>query len=284
MTEKPFGGTGVDVAVVGQGTWNVPESGAALTEAMRAIRRGVELGMTHLDTAEMYGSGRVEELLGEAIAGLARETLFVTTKVLPANARYDDTLAAAERSLKRLSLDYVDLYLLHWPSEHPLEETMRALERLVEDGKARFVGVSNFDVDEMLEAASYLRAVPLACNQVLYHLNERGVESRVIPAARDRDIAIVAYTPFGRGRFPRTQAAGGGLLDAIARKHAATPRRVSLAFLTREPNVFAIPKASRIAHVEENAGAGDLVLDRDDVAGIDAAFPRGASDAPLASL
>jgi diketogulonate reductase-like aldo/keto reductase len=284
MTEKPFGGTGVDVAVVGQGTWNVPESGAALTEAMRAIRRGVELGMTHLDTAEMYGSGRVEELLGEAIAGLARETLFVTTKVLPANARYDDTLAAAERSLKRLSLDYVDLYLLHWPSEHPLEETMRALERLVEDGKARFVGVSNFDVDEMLEAASYLRAVPLACNQVLYHLNERGVESRVIPAARDRDIAIVAYTPFGRGRFPRTQAAGGGLLDAIARKHAATPRQVILAFLTREPNVFAIPKASRIAHVEENAGAGDLVLDRDDVAGIDAAFPRGASDAPLASL
>jgi diketogulonate reductase-like aldo/keto reductase len=284
MTEKPFGGTGVDVAVVGQGTWNVPESGAALTEAMRAIRRGVELGMTHLDTAEMYGSGRVEELLGEAIAGLARETLFVTTKVLPANARYDDTLAAAERSLKRLSLDYVDLYLLHWPSEHPLEEAMRALERLVEDGKARFVGVSNFDVDEMLEAASYLRAVPLACNQVLYHLNERGVESRVIPAARDRDIAIVAYTPFGRGRFPRTQAAGGGLLDAIARKHAATPRQVILAFLTREPNVFAIPKASRIAHVEENAGAGDLVLDRDDVAGIDAAFPRGASDAPLASL
>lgn len=284
MTEKPFGATGVDVAVVGQGTWNVPESGAALAEAMRAIRRGVELGMTHLDTAEMYGSGRVEELLGEAIAGLARETLFVTTKVLPANARFHDTLAAAERSLQRLSLDYVDLYLLHWPSEHPLEETMRALERLVEDGKARFVGVSNFDVDEMLEAASYLRAVPLACNQVLYHLNERGVESRVIPAARERNIAIVAYTPFGRGRFPHAQTAGGELLETIARKHAATPRQVILAFLTREPNVFAIPKASRIAHAEENSGAGDLVLDGDDLAAIDAAFPRGASDAPLASL
>ena len=272
------------MAVIGQGTWDVPESGARAAEAKRAIRRGIELGMTHLDTAEMYGAGRVEELLGEAIAGIPRESLFVTTKVLPGNARYRDVLAAAERSLKRLALEYVDLYLLHWPSDHPLEETMRALERLVADGKARFVGVSNFDADEMLEAASYLRAVPLACNQVLYHLNERGVENRVIPIARERGIAIVAYTPFGRGRFPRTQAASGGLLDDVARKHGATARQVILAFLTREPNVFAIPKASRIAHVEENAGAGDLVLDGDDMAAIDAAFPRGAFDAPLASL
>jgi diketogulonate reductase-like aldo/keto reductase len=284
MKRKPFGASGIEVAVVGQGTWDVPESGPRLEEAKWAIRRGVELGMTHLDTAEMYGSGRVEELLGEAIAGIPREALFVTTKVLPGNARYRDTLAAAERSLKRLRLAYVDLYLLHWPSDHPLEETMRALARLVEDGKARFVGVSNFDVDEMIEAASYLGAVPLTCNQVLYHLNERGAENGVIPIARERGIATVAYTPFGRGRFPRAQAAAGGVLDAVARKHGATPRQVILAFLTRGPDVFAIPKASRIAHVEENAAAGDLELEAADVAAIDAAFPRGAPGTPLATL
>lgn len=284
MRKKPFGPPGVEVAVIGQGTWNVPESGPQLDGARLAIRRGIELGMTHLDTAEMYGAGRVEELLGEAIAGVPRESLFVTTKVLPSNARYRDVLRAAERSLKRLRLEYVDLYLLHWPGEHPLEETMHALERLVDDGKTRLVGVSNFDVDDMLEAASYLRATPLACNQVLYHLAERGVENRLIPAAAERGIAIVGYTPFGRGRFPRAKSGGGNVLDAIARKHGATIRQVILAFLTRSPNAFTIPKASRIAHVEENAGAGALSLDARDLAGIDAAFPLPAAGEPLATL
>lgn len=269
--------------MVGQGTWDIPESGARADEAKRAIRRGIELGMTHLDTAEMYGNGRAEELLGEAIAGVPRESLFVATKVLPSNAHFRGTRDAAERSLKRLGLEYVDLFMLHWLGNHPLEETMRALEGLVRDGKTRFVGVSNFDVDEMLEAASYLRSVPLSCNQVLYHVKERGIEYRLIPAAQERSIAIVGYTPFGRGRFPRAQAGEGGVLEVVARKHAATPRQVLLAFLTREPNVFTIPKASRIAHVEENAGAGDLALDATDVAAIDAAFPRGP-ETPLASL
>ena len=284
MRYKPFGATGVDVAAIGQGTWNAPESGARLAEARRAIRRGIELGMTHLDTAEMYGAGRVEEVLGEAIAGIARDRLFVTTKVLPANARYRDTLAAAEQSLRRLGVDYVDLYLLHWPSEHPLEETMRALERLVDDGKTRFVGVSNFDVEPMLEAASYLRRARLACNQVLYHLEARGPENRLIAAAQAHAIAIVGYTPFGRGRFPRPQAAHGGVLDEIARKHGATPRQAILAFLTRLPNTFAIPKAARPEHVEENAGAGELRLDDGDVEAIDAAFPLPPADAPLETL
>ena len=185
-----------------------------MTEAKQAIRRGVELGMTHLDTAEMYGSGRVEELLGDAIEGIPRERIFVTSKVLPSNARYDATLKACEKSLKRMRLEYFDLYLLHWPSNHPLEETMRALETLVEQGKTRFIGVSNFDVDEMNEAASYLRNVPLACNQVLYHLHERGVEHALIPEARKRNVAIVAYTPFGRGQFPRAESKAGGVLGA----------------------------------------------------------------------
>jgi diketogulonate reductase-like aldo/keto reductase len=283
MKRKVFGASGALVPVVGQGTWDVPESGSRLEEAKRAIRRGIELGMTHLDTAEMYGSGRVEEIVGEAIAGIPRDALFVTTKVLPGNASYRGTLEAAERSLRRLGLDYVDLYLLHWPSEHPLEQTMQALERLVTDGKTRFVGVSNFEPEEMKEAASYLRAVPLVCNQVLYHLRERGVENALIPAAREADVAIVAYTPFGRGRFPRKEAAEGGVLERIAGKHGATPRQVILAFLTREPNVFTIPKAATVAHVEQNAAAGDLTLDPQDVADIDAAFPRSANG-PLATL
>lgn len=282
MKRKRFGATGIDLPAIGQGTWNVPERGAGAREARRAIRRGIELGMNHLDTAEMYGAGRVEEWLGEAIEGIPRDRLFITTKVLPSNATYGGTLAAAEQSLVRLRCDYLDLYLLHWPGSHPLEETMRALETLVERGKTRFVGVSNFDADEMIEAASYLRKVPLACNQVLYHLQERGIEHAVLPAARDRDVALVAYTPFGRGSFLRS-ARGRQAVESIARKHGATPRQVVLAFLTRDESLFTIPKAARIVHVEENAAAGELELDSSDVAAIDAAFPRGAAG-PLATL
>lgn len=283
MRTKSFARTGVELPVIGQGTWDVPETGARLTQAKAALLRGIELGMTHIDTAEMYGSGRVEEIVGETIAGISREKLFLTTKVLPGNATYKGTLAAAERSLRRMAVDYVDLYLLHWPSEHALEQTMRALEALVTQGKARYIGVSNFDAVDMLEAAGYVRDVPLTCNQVLYHLRERGPEHEVIPQAQTHGIAVVAYTPFGRGRFPRRESESGGILDSVARKHGATPRQVILAFLTREPNVFTIPKAAGVPHVEENAAAGNLVLDGDDVAQIDAAFPLG-KPGPLATL
>jgi diketogulonate reductase-like aldo/keto reductase len=279
---RAFGKTGVELPVIGQGTWDMPESGSRAREAQRAIRRGIELGMTHLDTAEMYGSGRVEELLGEAIRDVPRDSLFIATKVLPENASYRGTLAAAERSIARLGCEYLDLYLLHWPGSHPLEGTMRALDALVEQGKTRFVGVSNFETGEMLEAASHLRTAPLACNQVLYHLCERGIEHELIPAARRHEIAIVAYTPFGRGSFLRS-GSGRNLLDRIARKHSATPRQVALAFLTRENNVFTIPKAAKVEHVEENAAAGALMLDESDLAAIDAAYPRGELG-PLATL
>lgn len=283
MRHTYFGPTGLQLPVIGQGTWDIPESGASVEEAKRAIRRGIELGMTHLDTAEMYGAGAVETILGDAIAGIPRDTLFVTSKVLPGNARYDATIAACERSLRRLKLDYLDLYLLHWPSDTPLEETMRALGSLVRQGKTRFVGVSNFDVDDMFEAANYLGDVPLTCNQVLYHLKERGPEHRLIARAREANIAIVAYTPFGRGRFPREEASPDGVLGRIAKKHGATPRQVILAFLTRGENVFAIPKASKVEHVEQNAAAGDLILDERDIGEIDEAFPAGAEH-PLATL
>lgn len=231
----------------------------------------------------MYGSGAVERLLGEALAGIARESVFVTSKVLPSNASYERTIEACERSLQNLGMDYLDLYLLHWPSHIPLRETMRAMADLVRAGKTRFVGVSNLETQEMLEARNLLGDIPLACNQVLYHLKERGVEHRLIPAAKDAGIAIVAYTPFGRGAFPRASSPAGAALERVAAKHNATARQVILAFLTREANVFTIPKASSVAHVEENAAAGDLYLDESDVAAIDAAFPLGRAG-PLATL
>ena len=283
MRFHSFNHTGIELPVIGQGTWDMPEAGARRSEALRAIRRGIELGMTHLDTAEMYGGGEVERLLGEAIAGVPRASIFVASKVLPSNATYKGTIDACERSLRNLQLDHLDLYMLHWPSSVPLHETMRALGDLVHAGKTRFVGVSNFDVDEMLEARELLGEIPLACNQVLYHLRERGIERRLIPAAQAAGIAIVAYTPFGRGKFPGPTSTGGALLARIANKHGATPRQVILAFLTREPNLFTIPKASTVAHVEENAGAGDLTLDTNDIAAIDAAFPVGR-DRALATL
>jgi diketogulonate reductase-like aldo/keto reductase len=269
--------------IIGQGTWNIPESGARLREARRALERGIELGMTHIDTAEMYGAGRAEEILGETIRGIPREKLFIVSKVLPSNATYRGTLAAAEGSLKRLGCEYLDLYLLHWPGSVPLEETMRAFDRLVQDGKTRFIGVSNFEPDEMQAAAGYLRETRLACNQVLYHLRERGMEFELLPQARERGIAIVAYTPFGRGEYLRSGSRARETLEGIARRHAVTVPQVALAFLTRDPIVFTIPKAARVEHVEENARAGDLELDADDVAAIEAAFPLG-EPGPLATL
>jgi len=279
MKKKPFGATGVDVAVVGQGSWDMPERGAGRAEAKRALLAGIELGMTHIDTAEMYGSGEVEIALGEFLAGVPRASLFVTTKVLPSNASRTGTIAALERSLGRLRMDYVDLFLLHWPGSHPLEATMQALEALVVQGKTRFVGVSNFDLDELQEARSYLRAVPLAANQVLYNLAERGIEHRILPYCRENGIAVTGYTPFARGRASRSDPT----LAAIAAKHGASTHQVMLAFLTRDPALFAIPKAARVEHVADNARAGALALDAEDLAAIDAAFPVG-DDGPLASL
>jgi diketogulonate reductase-like aldo/keto reductase len=275
VKHRVFGPTGVEVPIIGQGSWDLPESGSRLAEAKLALRRGIELGMTHLDTAEMYGSGAVERIMGDAVVGLPRAALFITSKVLPSNATFEGTIAACERSLKRLKTDYLDCYLLHWPSHVPLEETMRALARLVRDGKTRYAGVSNFDTEDMLEAQRLLGDVPLACNQVLYHLRERGIEHHLLPEARKAGIAIVGYSPFGRSAFPRAAVDSGSVLGKIAAKHDATPRQVILAALTHGEGLFAIPKASSVAHVQENAGAGDLALDDDDMRAIDAAFPIG---------
>ena len=282
MIARPFGPLDRDVPIVGQGTWNVPLRGDRADEAKRALRRGVELGMVHIDTAEMYGDGGAERLVGEAIRDLPREQLFIVSKVLPSNATFEGTLRACDASLKRLGTSYLDCYLLHWRGGVPLRETMRALEKLVADGKIRALGVSNFDVGDLEEAQTVLEREPIACNQVLYHLGERTVEEHELPYCREHRIAIVAYTPFGRGDW--ADGPGARTLGEIARKHDATPNQVILAFLTRDPIVFTIPKAATVAHVEENAAAGDLRLDAADVAEIDAAFPTRRRRGGLATL
>jgi diketogulonate reductase-like aldo/keto reductase len=272
VRRSAFGETGVDVPVVGQGTWNLER--AARADAVAALRAGLDAGMTHVDTAEMYGSGRVEEIVAEAIAG-RRDEVFLVSKVLPQNASRDGVPRACAASLRRLRTDRLELYLLHWRSRHPLEETIGAFERLVREGKIRAWGVSNFDVDELEEAHTLAGDGRIACNQVLYHLEERPIEHALVPWCRARGIPVVGYSPFGSGRFPGPRSAGGRVLVDVARAHDATPRQVALAFLVREPGLFAIPKAGRADHVRENAAAGDLVLSAADVRRIDAAFPRG---------
>lgn len=264
MRARLFGSLGISVPVIGIGTWNMERDDPA--GAVAAIRRAVELGMTHVDTAEMYGRGTVEELVAKGIAG-HRDRVFLTSKVLPSNASYDATLRACETSLRRLATDHLDLYLLHWRGNSPLEDTFRAFETLRDQGKIRAWGVSNFDDDDLADAFAIAGPGKIACNQVLYHLGERSIEQRVMPWCEEHGVAVVGYSPFGsRGKFPKSAA-----LDTIAARLGATPRQVALAFLDR--NAFAIPKSSQVAHVEELAGADAVVLDAEAIASIDAAFP-----------
>jgi diketogulonate reductase-like aldo/keto reductase len=275
MERRAFGSTGVSIPLIGQGTWEMERDRAA---SVAALRRGIELGMTHIDTAEMYGDGACEDIVGEAIAG-RRDEVFVASKVLPDNATYAGTIRACERSLKRLRTDHIDLYLLHWRESRPLEPTLRAFEQLVADGKIRCFGVSNFDVDDIEEAVAIAGAGRIACNQVLYHLGERAIEHAVIPACERHGIAVVAYSPLGQGGFPPRGKAGKALAE-VARARGATPAQVALRFLTRRPSVVAIPKAARIDHVEDVAAAGRIApLAGAEVAALEAAFPLGRSRA-----
>ena len=270
MKTKPFGTTGQNVSVIGQGTWYIDRGDRKA--AIAALRRGVELGMTHIDTAEMYGDA--ELVIAEAIAG-RRDSVFLVSKVLPSNASRKGTIVACERSLKRLKTDRLDCYLLHWRGSYPLAETVAAFEELVRAGKIRSWGVSNFDaddLDEMLEVAGKGR---IACNQVLYHLKERAIEHAVLPWCERHGVAVVAYSPFGHNDFPSPRTRAGEVLQKIASAHHATPRQVALGFLTRGNQVFAIPKTGSVEHATENAAAGDLGLSDDEIAALDAAFPRG---------
>jgi diketogulonate reductase-like aldo/keto reductase len=282
VERRPFGSTAREVAVIGQGTWNIEQAGAET--AVGALRRGLDLGMTHIDTAEMYGSGAAEELVGAAIAG-RRDEVFLVSKVLPHNASRKGTIAACERSLKRLKTDRLDCYLLHWRGSHPLEDTVAAFERLRADSKILSWGVSNFDVDDLDEVREIAGAGRLACNQVLYHLRERAIENAVIPWCEENGVAVVAYSPFGHaGGFPEPRSAGGRVLKEIAGRHNSTPRQVALRFLTRRASPFAIPKAANPEHAEENAGAGALNLSAAELARIDEAFPLDPRPRPLPML
>ena len=276
--QRSFGASGPLVPAIGQGSWYSEQGDRR--EAIAAFRRGLDLGLTHIDTAEMYGDGRAEALIGEAIAG-RRDAVFLVSKVLPHNASRRGVQAACERSLKQLKTDRLDCYLLHWRGPHPLEETFAAFEALQQEGKILSWGVSNFDEDDLDEALAAAGKGRIACNQVLYHLRERAIEHAVIPWCDQNGVAVVAYSPFGHDDFPTADSAPGRALAEIAASHGATPRQVALAFLTRHDSVFAIPKAGRVAHVEDNAGALGLVLSASDMARIDAAFPRGRKPASL---
>jgi diketogulonate reductase-like aldo/keto reductase len=281
MQQRLFGPTGRKVAAIGMGTWYLEQ--APHDAAVAALRRGLDLGMTHIDTAEMYGSGRAEEIIGEAIAG-RRDEVFLVSKVLPQNASRAGTRQACERSLARLRTDRLDCYLLHWPGSHPLAETIAAFEELRGQGKILSWGVSNFDVGDLDEALRVGGNGRIACNQVLYHLFERGIEHRVIPWCEQHDVAVTGYSPFGHSRFPGPGTPGGRVLTEIAALHDATPRQAALAFLARRMSLFPIPKASALGHVEENAGAGDLMLSAAEIARIDAAFPLGSRGRGLPML
>lgn len=269
---RPFGPRGTAVPWLGQGTWQLED--AARRDAIAALRRGFDLGLTHVDTAEMYGDGRVEELLGEAMRGW-RDRLFVVSKVLPRNATYDGTIAACERSLKRLGTDRLDSYLLHWPSSHPLEETVRAFDALERAGKILSFGVSNFHARDIDTVAAVAGEGRVACNQVQYHLDDRGIERGDVERCARHGIAVVGYSPFAGETFLSRRHAGGRVIGEIAAAHGATPRQVVLAFLGAWRGVFQIPKAAQVPHVEENAGAAALRLTSDELSRIDAAFPVG---------
>lgn len=275
-----FGASGRDVAVIGQGTWYA-ENDAAGTVA--ALRQGISLGMTHIDTAEMYGSGAAGEIVGQAIAG-RRHEVFLVSKVLPHNASRQGTLKACAASLARLGTDRLDCYLLHWRGRHPLADTVAAFEQLLDEGKILSWGVSNFDVSDLEQVRAIGARGEPVCNQVLYHLGERAIEHAVLPWCEKQGVAVVGYSPFGHGEFPGPQTRGGRVLASIALAHQATPRQVALGYLVRQPGLFTIPKASNPAHTAENARAGDIRLGEREIEEIDQAFPLGRPPRVLPTL
>jgi len=279
LRKQKFGNSGPDVPVIGQGTWYLDRGDRK--SAVAALRRGIETGMTHIDTAEMYGDA--ELVIADAIAGL-RDELFLFSKVLPSNASRRGTITACERSLKRLKTDHLDCYLLHWRGSFSLDDTVAAFDELIAAGKIRSWGVSNFDTDDLNELLAVAGKGRIACNQVLYHLQERAIEHAVIPWCEKHGVAVVAYSPFGHDDFPSPRSKQGQVLQSIADAHKATARQVALGFLTRRPSVFAIPKASSADHAADNAAAGRLNLSDSELAALDSAFPRGPKPRGLPML
>lgn len=270
--------SGRDIPALGIGTWNMGESHAEEAQEVASIRKAVELGMTVVDTAEMYADGRSEEIVGKAIADL-RDEVFLVSKVYPFNASATGTIEACERSLKRLGVDRLDLYLLHWRGSHPLEETVAAFEKLKQSGKIRDWGVSNFDTDDMEELFEVENGRNCAANQVLYNLSRRGVEYDLLPWCQEKGVPLMAYSPIEQGRILNDHE-----LIRIAKAYQATPAQVALAFLLERDGVLAIPKSAKPERVEENRGATDLDISDEDWASLDAAFPPPTRKTSLAML
>jgi diketogulonate reductase-like aldo/keto reductase len=269
---------GERVPALGQGTWHMGEDRRRIAEEAAAVRLGIELGMTLIDTAEMYGSGGAEEMIARAIEGL-RDQLFIVSKLYPHNGSRSGVVAACERSLNRLRTDRIDLYLLHWRGSIPLAETLEGFERLQRQGKIRYHGVSNFDRADMAEWVALKGGEKVAADQVLYNLSRRGPEWDLVPWCREHSVAIMAYTPLGQGSLLRDKT-----LTEIARRRRATAAQVALAWLLRQPGTIVIPKASRLEHVRENRGALDVVLTDADLAALDRAFPPPKGRSSLAML
>jgi diketogulonate reductase-like aldo/keto reductase len=269
---------GQRVPALGQGTWHMGEDRHRTAEEAAALRVGIELGMTLIDTAEMYGSGGAEEMIARAARGV-RDSLFIVSKLYPHNASRSGVVAACERSLKRLASDRIDLYLLHWRGSIPLAETLEGFQLLQRDGKIRHYGVSNFDRADMAEWFALQGGGEVAVDQVLYNLAHRGPEWDLAPWCREHEVALMAYTPLGSGRM-----LGNRGLGEIARRHSATPAQIALAWLLRQDRTIAIPKASRPEHVRENRGALDIVLTEEDLAALDRAFPPPRGKTALGML
>lgn len=266
---------GENVPALGQGTWQMAEKAGRRIHEIEALRLGVELGLNLIDTAEMYGEGAAEELVAEALSE-QRERIFLVSKVYPHNASRQGVVEACERSLRRLKTDRLDLYLLHWRGSVSLEETVAGFEDLRRSGKILHWGVSNFDVDDMEELASVPAGENCATNQVLYNVTRRGPEFDLIPWMAARRMPLMAYSPIEQGRLPQ-----GGVLQAIARRHEASPFQIALAWLLNRPGVISIPKASSIQHVRENRKALEIRLTPEDLAAIDAEFPAPKRNRPL---
>ncbi|TIT17731.1 MAG: aldo/keto reductase [Mesorhizobium sp.] len=269
---------GEAVPVLGQGTWKMGEDARRRADEANALKLGLDLGMTLIDTAEMYASGGAEEVVAEAIAG-RRDEVFVVSKVLPSNASRAGVKRACENSLRHLATDRIDLYLLHWPGSVPLMETAEAFEALKAAGKIRYWGVSNFDTDEMEELVRLPAGGNVQTNQVLYNLSQRGVEFDLTPWSRQRGMPLMAYSPVDQGVLARNAR-----LDAIAARHSATPAQIALAWVMAQEGVIAIPKASRPEHVRQNVAALDIELTSEDFADLDRAFPPPRRKSGLAMI
>jgi diketogulonate reductase-like aldo/keto reductase len=268
--------SGEKVPALGLGTWNMGVGDADEAAQLRALQTGIAQGMTLIDTAEMYGDGRSEQLVAKAIAG-QRNKVFVVSKVLPGNASRKGTIKACEVSLKNLKTDFLDLYLLHWRGSHPLTDTFAAFEDLKASGKIRYYGVSNFDVDDMDGLRDLVPKASCVANQVQYNLSDRGIEFDLYPRCQKDRVAVMAYSPLGQGRLINNPG-----IAAIAKKHNVTNAAIALAFTLRLPGMISIPKSSHEKRVVENAAAADLVLDEEDLAKLDQIFPSPRKKRPLA--